>query len=84
MPSRGYEDPATKGSAGDPPGTAKGARMGKNPAPGRGYADPAKDGGEAHGPAIGKTGSKGTGYDQAGIGSDTSRGGFSKKNKYPG
>lgn len=77
--TRGYEDPAAKGGAGDPPG-GKAAKE-----PSRGYSDGNKDTGKAHGPAIDNKGAgKAGGYDQAGIGSDTSRGGFSKKKRYPG
>lgn len=74
----GYDNPAEKGMAGDPPG-GKAA-----PGPKTGYSDANQDGGKTKGPEIGKTGSKGSGYDQAGIGADTSRGGFSKRKRYPG
>lgn len=80
----GYENPAAAGGAGDPPGKSKGAVGGTNPAPGKGYADPNKSDGLTHGPTIGKTGSKGQGYDDAGIGADNAKGGFSKKKSYPG
>jgi hypothetical protein len=85
MPTKGYDDPASKGGAGDPPGKAKGVRGGKNPGPVHGYSDGAKDDGSTQGPTIdNKGGGKGTGYDGAGIGSDTSRSGHSKKKSYPG
>lgn len=80
MPMKsGYEDPASKGMAGDPPGKAKDSKP-----PSKGYSDGNQDGGKTKGPTIGKTGSKGSGYDGGGIDSDTSRGGYSKKTKYPG
>jgi len=83
--NRGYDNPAAKGNAGDPPGTAKGAKGGKNPAPGKGYSDGNKDGGSTQGPVIDNSGGgKGTGYDQAGVGADTSKAGHSKKKTYPG
>lgn len=81
---RGYVNPAAKGAAGDPPGTAKGAVGPKNPGPSKGYSNGNKSEGETHGPAIGNSGGgkKSGGYDDAGIGNDTSKPGYSKKKTY--
>ena len=85
MPDKGYYDPANAGKAGDPKGVAKGVRGGKNPAPQKGYSDGNKDDGSTQGPIIDSKGGKNSnGYNDAGVGNDTSKAGYSKKKSYPG